>query len=97
MELNYDVLYRYFPNDKINGIAEAVLNRIDEDEMDEPYDAVFDAMNDELIYTEDQWAMIEYYCTPQDANYDSAWDSFEYDLLSAVDDGVLIRKDEEDE
>ena len=97
MELNYEVLYRHFPSDKINGIAEAVLSRIDEDELDDVYDAVYQAMDDELIYTDDQWAMIREYCTPHDASFSDAWDMFESDLVNAINDGVLIRKDEEDE
>lgn len=94
MQLNYDILYNHFPHDDINGIAENVLSRIDDDELeDNVYDAVAYAMNDELIYTDDQWAMIREYCTPHDASFDDAWFMFENDLVDAINDGVLIREE----
>lgn len=50
-------------------LAEEVLNRIEEEHYlneneDEAREAVYYAMNDEMIYTEDQWKMMELYCTP---------------------------------
>lgn len=97
MELNYDVLYKHFPHDDINGIAEHVLMRIDDDELkDNVYDAVACAMDDELIYTDDQWAMIREYCTPHDASFSDAWFMFENDLVDAINDGVLVREDDDE-
>lgn len=89
MSLNYEKLSRHFCGDFV-GIAENVLSRIDADEItNDPYEAVFQAMDDELIYTADRWAMIEYYCTPENADFDSAWEDFANDLMSAINDGVL--------
>jgi hypothetical protein len=89
MSLNYEKLVRHFNGD-FAGIAENVLSRIDADEIEkDPYEAVLQAMDDELIYTEDQWAMIEYYCTPQNADFNGAWEDFANDLMSAINDGVL--------
>ena len=88
MSINLNVLYRHFPLDDINGLAEGVLNRIDE-LTDDVYEDIWQAMNDELIYTEDQWIMIKSYCTPQEADFNYAWESFEADLIQAINDGVL--------
>ena len=59
--------------------AENVVNRID-DFSDE--EEIFQAIDDGLIYTRDQWAVIEYYCTPQDADFDKAMEAFTDDILA---------------
>lgn len=97
MSLNYEKLVRHFSGD-FAGIAENVLSRIDADEIEkDAYEAVLQAMDDELIYTEDQWAMIEYYCTPQNADFNGAWEDFANDLMSAINDGVLVREEKGDQ
>ena len=42
------------------------------------------AVNDELIYKSDLWAIMEFYQDPQDANFDNAMDSFYEDLLGIM-------------
>ena len=89
MELNYDVLYDHFgSDDNIYGLAESILMRIDELSED-VYEDVWQAMDDGMIYTEDQWDMLKYYCTPSNADFNDAWGSFEADLIRAINDGVL--------
>lgn len=50
--------------------------------IDEGYDRLLDALNDELIYTARQWTIMQEYQSPENANYDEAYMCF-YDDLSA--------------
>lgn len=69
---------------EISNIARRILERIDEDETDAS-EAVSQAMDDELIYTEDQWAVIAYYSDPSDPkNLSEACEEFFGDLLECV-------------
>ena len=70
---------------EISNIARRILERIDEDETDAS-EAVSQAMDDELIYTEDQWTVIAYYSDPSDPkNLSEACEEFFGDLLECVD------------
>ena len=64
------------------GIAENVYNRsiCDAESIDEGFDSLLDALNDELIYTADQWAIMQEYQTPAEANFDDAYMLFYDDL-----------------
>lgn len=69
---------------EISNIARRILERIDEDETDAS-EAVSQAMDDELIYTEDQWAVIAYYSDPESPkNLSEACEEFFGDLLECV-------------
>lgn len=69
---------------EISNIARRILERIDEDETDAS-EAVSQAMDDELIYTEDQWTVIAYYSDPSDPkNLSEACEEFFGDLLECV-------------
>ena len=60
-----------------------ILDRIDDIENCDDED-VYQAMDDSLLYTEDQWTMMAHYQSPQDANFEDAWESLYSDLLSIV-------------
>lgn len=64
------------------GIAEKVYNRAicDAANIDEAFDCLSDALNDELIFTADQWAIMQEYQTPYEANFNEAYDMFYEDL-----------------
>lgn len=69
---------------EISNIARRILERIDEDETDAG-EAVSQAMDDELIYTADQWTVIAYYSDPSDPkNLSEACEEFFGDLLECV-------------
>lgn len=69
---------------EISNVARRILERIDEDETDAS-EAVSQAMDDELIYTEDQWTVIAYYSDPSDPkNLSEACEEFFGDLLECV-------------
>lgn len=68
-------------------IIENVINRIDDiyiEDEDELYDAIQDAIDDALIYTEDQWNIMKQYQSPQDANWSDAVDEFFNDVSAIV-------------
>ena len=64
------------------GIAENVYNRAisDAENIDEAFEALYDALNDELIYTADQWTIMQEYQTPDEANFNEAYEMFYEDL-----------------
>lgn len=52
---------------KVAEIACAVLDRLDEEEMEaDKCEAILSAIDDELIYTHDQWTLIQYYMNPDE-------------------------------
>lgn len=53
---------------KAYSVAENVIDRVEdfEDENSELYDEICQAVDDELIYTEDQWDIIANYIEPYD-------------------------------
>lgn len=64
------------------GIAENVYNRAicDAENIDGAFESLYDALNDELIYTADQWTIMQEYQTPGEANFDQAYEMFYDDL-----------------
>lgn len=64
------------------GIAENVYNRAicDAENIDEAFESLYDALNDELIYTADQWIIMQEYQTPDEANFNEAYEMFYEDL-----------------
>jgi len=92
MTINYENLYKSFETfGEIIELAGDILSRLEPEDLDidEFDDALFQAMDSGLIYTKDQWTMIEYYCTPQEANFEEAWEAFYGDLRKAVINGAL--------
>lgn len=71
-------------------IIENVINRIDGIldilDDDELSDAINYAIDDELIYTEDQWNIMKQYQSPQDADWNEAIDEFYNDVYAVVND-----------
>lgn len=98
MAMNYSVILNHF-NGEMIGLAENILDRIDVDTYrEDAYEAVWQAMDEGLIYTADQWTMLEYYCTPTNASFEDAWNDFENDLMECINDGAIeIEEGEEEE
>ena len=65
-------------------IAEEVYKRAicDATDIDEGYESLADALNDELIYSQDQWTIMKEYQSPEEANYDEAYMMFYDDLAT---------------
>ena len=50
-------LLRKFNNNEMANIAEDIIDRMDEQTLDEIYNCI----DDSLIYTDDQWEVLKYY------------------------------------
>ena len=77
----HDVIAEYFDYDsdfEFLDVVASVVGRIDDFTSDED---IYQAIDDELIYTYDQWTVLEHYCTPQDANWSVAMESFTSDIF----------------
>ena len=91
LENKNEALFNTFGiHDDILTVAEDILDRFESIHEDggDVYDDLFQAMNEGMIYTADQWTMMQYYCTPQDASFEDAWMSFEGDLLSIIENAL---------
>lgn len=60
-------------------IVASILDRVENFEDDED---INQAINDELIFTAEQWTVIMHYCTPRDANFYDAIDDLTSDIYS---------------
>ena len=60
-------------------------------------EAIFEAIDEGLIYYADQWKVLEHYCTPQDANWDTAIEEFTNDIYVLADDIIGERGEDTDE
>lgn len=91
-----NVLYKTFTgwgSSDVIGIAENVLSRMEDNTEDELYQA----LDDELIYTDDQWSIMKYYCSPESADLDEAIELFINDLSKAIEDGAIDFEDEDED
>lgn len=79
------------------GIAENVYNRAicDAENIDEAFESLYDALNDELIYTADQWTIMQEYQTPDEANFNEAYEMFYEDLCRHF--YEIVKEEEEEE
>lgn len=84
MKRNEKKLNELFGWGAIRGIADAIYDRAETMETDDTYEAIVDALNDELIYTDDQWEVMKAYQSPQDANWIEAVEEFINDLITCV-------------
>lgn len=90
LQRNEKKLTELFGFDEIRNIAEAIIARAEgyaEESPKDTYNLIVDALNDELIYTTDQWEIMKAYQRPEDANFNEALDEFTNDLNECV--GVL--------
>jgi len=77
----HDVIAEYFDYDsdfEFLDVVASILGRVDNFEDD---DDIYTAIDDELIYTYDQWKVLEHYCSPQDANWEVAFESLMGDVF----------------
>ena len=78
----HDTIAEYFDYDsdfEFLDVVASILGRVDDFEDDED---IYQAIDDELIYYYDQWRVLEHYCTPQDANWEVAFESLVSDVFS---------------
>ena len=79
------------------GIAENVYNRAicDAENIDDAFEALSYALNDELIYTADKWTIMQEYQMPSEANFDKAYEMFYDDLCRHF--YEIVKEEEEEE
>lgn len=90
-------------NDKFKSIVIDLLERMDlknieervkEEKLDkvalsdEIEEKVRKAMDDGLIYAEDQWVCMDHYQNPEEANFEEMWEALYSDLVRGVEDWV---------
>ena len=77
-----DIIAEYFDYSgdfEFLDIVASCIGRVDNFEEE---DDIYRAIDDELVYTYDQWKVIEHYCTPQEANWESAYSDFMNDIFA---------------
>ena len=85
MEIKQEKLHEVFGYGEVAHIAQNVFDRIDEEEEEDLSQAIIDAVDAELIYTNDQWAVIAYYSEPTvPMAFDEAVQSFIDDLVEVA-------------
>lgn len=86
LQRNEKKLNDLFGYGEIRNIADTILDRAEEniEDYSDPYDAIVDALNDELIYEDDQWTIMKQYQRPSEANFTEAVEEFINDLNECV-------------
>lgn len=64
-------------------IVANVLERVDL-EAEEVEESIYEAIDEELIYYDDQWTIMRFYQLPKDANLENALMEFQDDITSLV-------------
>ena len=79
-------------------IVASTLDRIDFDDVEDDLDEkVWRACDDAMIYTADQWTVLEFYAnSPQEANWEDAYLDFESDIM-AIAEKIAEQKQPEEE
>lgn len=65
-------------------IAKAIFERMEDYKEYDTDEALVNAIEDELIYSSDMWAIMEYYQDPLDANFNEAKKLFFDDLFNIL-------------
>ena len=88
MKINEKKFTEVFGFCKLADIASEILDRANEDDREDAdaNEKVIDALNDSLIYYDDQWEVMKAYQNPEEANFQNALDEFLNDLLSVIED-----------
>ena len=74
------LLFDCFGLDAVGATAEAIFERMEEPTEEE----LFQAIDDQIIYYVDQWEIMQFYQTPQEANFNEAIELFTNDLLDIL-------------
>lgn len=87
MTLDSGKVLNLFGYGRLADIAYSIAERVDEEENEDRKEALSQAMDDELIYTADQWEVIAGYSSPAEPmTLAEAAEEFFIDILSCVSD-----------
>lgn len=64
-------------------VFQDVVDRIDEEDIDST-DAILESIDSTIIYTNQMWQILQYYCDPIHANWNTAYENFCTDVLAYV-------------
>lgn len=78
-------------------LVEDIFDRIDCDNEDDLSECVIQAIDEGLIYYDDEWTVLKHYCTPQDADWNTAIEQFVDEMISYASSVYVFEEDEEDE
>ena len=80
-----ELLNEKFAWSDVYDIARNLVERIDKNDADADIaSALYDALDEELIYTEDQWTLCKYYTTPDNCSWNDVIEEFYNDLYPIV-------------
>lgn len=74
------LLIRKFGFGEVEKIAESIIERMEAPTEEE----LWQAMDDTLIYYDDQWEIMKYYQNPKEANFNEAMEEFYNDLVEIL-------------
>lgn len=74
------LLIRKFGFGEVEKIAEMVIERMEAPTEEELQQAI----DDEIIYYDDQWEIMKYYQNPEEANFNEAMEEFYNDLVEIL-------------
>ena len=83
--MNYEAFQRAFgeyTTPDFTDLVKDIFDRIDCDNKDDLSDCVMQAIDEGLIYYDDEWTVLKHYCTPQDANWETAIGLFIDEMIS---------------
>ena len=91
----YEAVMKHFSNSTWDGdffeLVTDLIDRVDDYSSDED---IWEALDSGLIYTKDEWTVLEYYCTPQEASWEEAYEQLYEDIYSICND--LVNEDAEE-
>lgn len=81
MKNHYDIVNYLIENghsstDEFIDLVENIISRIEVGEDEELTDAIYKALDEGLIYYDDQWTVLKEYCYPTNADWDVAFEEF---------------------
>lgn len=88
-----ELFYSHFgtTSEKFQNVVENILKRLDLEDLkkkvladEDVSEEVYQAMDEELIYTDDQWTCMKYYQSPKEANFDQMWEDLTTDIIVAI-------------
>lgn len=83
----YDAVQNHFKDSTYDGeffeLVASLVGRVDDYSDDED---IWSSIDEGLIYYKDQWTVLKYYCTPQEASWDEAFEELYSDIYSICQD-----------
>lgn len=75
--------FNYSFNFEFLQVFQNVIDGLDEDDLDS-IDSILETIDSIIIYACDQWQILQFYCDPINADWNSAIEEFTNDVLNFV-------------